>query len=156
MSQLKNDNLYSRLKQWIGLNKKEVKVVVEEPKAEIKKVGVTCESASIGVDKQTDLFRSLDKSKNITHGVLVDLSKIFFNVDITGNMFCFRSGGPYGLVLIISSVSMISDTQDNLDDILLELSDYSLNTSMKIKISVKDLEEMFKPFKLQLPVRTST
>lgn len=128
---------------------------VFKDKPPVKTMGFSTEPATQGVDSHKQLFDAILKSSAISHKDVNNLAKTLFNTEIESNMFCFRSGGPYGLVLAIKSVYVSRSKEDQIDDIVFVLKDCSFDTSMEVIISVKDLKEILKPFHLRLPTRTS-
>ena len=124
-------------------------------KPTIKAVGFSTEPATQGVNSQKQLFDAILKTDALSHKDVNNLAKTLFNTEIESNMFCFRSGGPYGLVLAINSVHVSRSKEGQIDDIVFVMKDHSFGTSMEVIISVKDLKEMLKPFHLKLPTRTS-
>ena len=122
---------------------------------QIKKVGFSTEDATKGVDSQKQIFDGVLKNSSISHKDVNNLAKTLFNTEIESNMFSFRSGGPYGLVLAINSAHVSRSKEGQIDDIIFVMKDYSFSTSMEVVISVKDLKEMLKPFHLKLPTKTS-
>ena len=124
-------------------------------KKKVKKMSFTTEPAYVGCDTHAQLYSGILSSDSINHRDVCNLAKAVFNVSIDSNQFCFRSGGPYGLVLKIDSVHTRVDTSGRLEDIVLTLRDCTMDTSMCVQISVKDIPEMLRPFKLQFTERTS-
>lgn len=121
----------------------------------VKTVGFSTEPASQGVNSHKQLFDSTLRTDSISHKDVNNLAKTLFNTEIESNMFCFRSGGPYGLVLGINSVHVSRSNEGQIDDIVFVMKDCSFGTSMEVIISVKDLKEMLRPFHLKLPTRTN-
>lgn len=118
--------------------------------SDIQAVGFSSESALVGAGSHKALFKDIIQSDKITHDDMRNMAKTFFNTDVASNLFCFRSGGPYGLVMGISNIGITTGEDGVLTDIFLHLTDMSMDTSLSMTISVKDLDEMFKPF---IPVR---
>lgn len=128
----------------------------EAPTTSVKAVGISTEPVSTGAISHAEMFKDIIKAPVITHANFVNLSRAFFDIDVDSNLFCFRSGGPYGLVMVISSVGVTSDDAGAIIDIKVHLADYSLDTSLRMSLSVKDLNEMFRPFHLKSPLRASS
>lgn len=124
-------------------------------KPKIKQVSYSTESADDGVVSQEKIFDHILKNKTIGHKDINNLAKTLFNTEIDSNLFCFRSGGPYGLVLSIYSVHVSRSKEGGIDDIYFTMKDYSFGTSLEVIISVKDFKEMLRPFNLKLPTQTS-
>ena len=124
-------------------------------KQTVKSVGFSTGPATQGVSSQHQLYDSILRTNTISHKDINNLAKSLFNTEIESNMFCFRSGGPYGLVLSINSVHVSRARDGNIDDIAFVLKDHSLGTSIEVIISVKDIKEMFKPFHFKPPTRVS-
>ena len=129
--------------------------VIYRPKrliTEVQNVGFSFDPATIGKNSQAELLKGVLESEQITHQDMCNLSKTFLNVEVKSNLFCFRSGGPYGLVMGIENVSVTKDDLGRVDNIYLYLVDVTMDSSLKVYISVKDIDEMLRPFFPRLPV----
>lgn len=124
-------------------------------KKSVKNISSTTESATEGVNNHSEMFGGLMSSGKITHKDVRNLAKTLFNTDLESNLYCFRSGGPYGLVLCIESVHFSRSAAGAIEDIGFVLKDCSLDTSLRLMISVKDMTEMLRPFFIKLPSETS-
>lgn len=114
-------------------------------------IGYTGQEGSLPASNHTEMFKKVLQAPGISHEDLTNLSKTFFNTEIKGKHYRFRSGGPYGLVFAINGIRTLTDDDGKLVDIFINFKDCSMDTSLTVTTSVKDLDEMFKHFELKLP-----
>lgn len=111
--------------------------------------GYSAMPAGEGAASDAAMFNSLLRDTKISHRDLNNLSRAFFNVELEGHLYCFRTGGPYGIVFAISGAETVQDARGSLCDIRLTLSDCSMDTSLLLQVSVKDVSELLRPFVLE-------
>lgn len=112
----------------------------------IQAVGFSTEDATVGEASQEKLIAKLLKGNKVTHEDVRNLSKTFFNAEIKSSFYCFKGGGPYGIVMELTNIGMVTDKDDKLCDIILNMQDTSMGTSLTLTLSVKDLNELLVPF----------
>lgn len=112
----------------------------------IKSTGISTEPATVGVASEAAFVARLLRSDKVTHDDVRNLSKTFFNTDLTSSFYCLRGGGPYGIVMEVTNIGMVTDKDDKLCDIVLNMVDTSIGTSFTLTVSVKDLNELLVPF----------
>lgn len=111
----------------------------------IQAVGVSTEDATVGEASQEKFVAKLLKGNNVTHEDVRNLSKTFFNAEIKSSYYSFKGGGPYGIVMEVTNIGMVTDKDDKLCDIVLNMQDISMGTSLTLTVSVKDLNELLFP-----------
>ena len=122
-----------------------VLLVKRDKPVAVQPTGITTMDATEKVATHEDLVNSLLKNDQIQHEDVRNLSKTFFNVDLPSNLFRFKGGGPYGIVMQINDVHMVTNDDKKLDNILLHMHDTGMGTSLRVTVSVKDLNELFVP-----------
>lgn len=119
-------------------------VLFRKPKA-LKAAGISTEDATVGEISQEKFIAKLLKGNKVTHEDVRNLSKTFFNTDIKSSYYSFKGGGPYGIVMEVTNIGMVTDKDDKLCDIILNMQDTSMGTSLTLTVSVKDLNELLFP-----------
>lgn len=116
-------------------------------KQKLPEIGFTNESAKEGGESKHVILEQIRRKSKISHSDLNVLAHLFFNTTIQKNSyFVFRnltslSGEYYEIVSIQLDVE-----NKNLEDIKITLKDAANNTSLRLDASVKDFNEIFKPF----------
>lgn len=119
----------------------------KQPKTEaIQPTGISTEPATVGVASERELVSGIVKNEKVSHEDVQNLAKTFFSTDIPSSYFCFKGGGPYGVIMEINNIGMVCDQQDKLSDIFLQMSDSTMGTSLSLTVSIKDLNELLVPF----------
>lgn len=116
-------------------------------KQKLPEIGFTNESANEGGSSKDAILEQIRKKPKISHDDLNLLAHLFFNTTVQKNSyFVFRNsttltGEYYEIVSVRLDVK-----NKNLADIFITLRDAANNTSLRLESSVKDFNEIFKPF----------
>lgn len=116
-------------------------------KKKVKSIGFTTETADIGFNSKEEIFKELRSKKQISHDELNVLSDLYFNVTFKNTFYRFRNSDNYGQYFQIKDFYLVTDiSKTELIDITMVLHDDAFGTSLKIHVSVKDLNEIFENF----------
>lgn len=110
-------------------------------------VGFTTEPSSVGFPSKEDVLKEMKRKPFLTHAEINVLSHLYFGVSFKNIYYKLRNADGYGLYFEIKDTHLVVDQKNNkLLDIILTFHDVSFNTSLKLTISVKEINEMFEEF----------
>lgn len=116
-------------------------------KKKVKQIGFSTETADVGFTSKEEIFKRIRKQKTIEHDDLNVLSDLYFNVTFKNTYYRFRNSDNYGQYFQIKDFLLVTDiSNSDLIDITLVLHDEAFGTSLKLMISVKDINEVFENF----------
>lgn len=116
-------------------------------KKKVKEIGFTTDTADIGFNSKEEVFKRIRKQKTIQHDDLNVLSDLYFNVTFKNTFYRFRNSENYGQYFQIKDFFLVTDLSNtDLIDITLVLHDEAFGTSLKLMISVKEINEVFENF----------
>lgn len=116
-------------------------------KSKVQAIGFTSESSSVGFPSKETVLNELKYKPSLTHAEVNVLSHLYFDVTFKNIYYKLRNADGYGLYFEIKDTQLITDHKTNeLIDIILTLHDVSFNTSLKLTISIKEINEVFEGF----------
>ena len=119
-------------------------------------VSFTMDTAEKGFDPKKEVLARLVRKPHLSHDEMNTLAHLYFNTIIQPKAFFVRRhGNGYGDFYNITAVHLeVVDME--LKDIHITLADAGLETSLKMMVSVKDFNEVFKPYVPDLSFLTKT
>lgn len=116
-------------------------------KKKVKQIGFTTTNSDVGFTSKEELFEIIRKKPQVTHNEINALSHLYFDVTFKNTFYKFRNSVNYGQYFQIEDFYLITDiSKTGLTDIVIVLRDVAMDTTMKIHISVKELNEVFESF----------
>lgn len=100
-----------------------------------------------------DQFRSLvvktlfnNRNEQIEHEWVEAAARMIFNVDLPKALWKFREGGKADLKIFTINAVYPKFDQERLMDLELHLVEISLNTSLTLRLSIRDVPELMVPY----------
>lgn len=89
----------------------------------------------------------------IDHDKLNKVCNLYFGVAIKKSYFKLKGHSQYGVLLTIDAVDFITGDSGKLKDVLITLRDEGLNSSLCIKLSVKEFHEFLVSVEFKKPAK---
>lgn len=126
-------------------------------KNNIKKFSTTLTDAKEGSNSKkdlspeiSDLVKRMNKNDNISNTELNKLITYFFNIkEIKPGLYVLNKTFTDGLCFDINKINVVIDENNDVVDILINLSDIVFDNNITITVSVKNFYEVFKEFKFK-------
>lgn len=116
-------------------------------KKKVQPLSFTTDTVDVGLESKELVFRKLRKKKQLTHTEINLLSHMYFDVTFKNTYYRFRNSGNYGQYFQIKDFQLVMDLSNtDLVDIIMVLHDAAFETSLKILISVKEINETMENF----------
>jgi hypothetical protein len=120
----------------------------------MRSTSFTSEPVTQVIEPKEKVLKQLWSKGNLAHSELVTLAHMYFGVTFKNTYYKLRDMSAYGVFFEIKSYQLVIDKERfqkdgtfDLLDILLHLDDVSENTTLKICVSVKELDQLFESFK---------
>lgn len=119
--------------------------------ADLKEISISTEPATVGYKDKYDLLSEALKDirlKQFNNTKAELLAKFWFNVEMPNQYYQLRYTDNSIMFFSIRNVNLITNnTRDKpeLTDMIITLTDESLNSSLMLTLSIKDFKELLKP-----------
>ncbi len=124
-----------------------------KPDLPMRTVSFTTEPVQTVIEPKEKILKEFWCKGKLSHSDLVMLTHMYFDITFKKSYYKLKEMSAYGLYFEIVSYQLVIDKekfQENMTldlvDVLLHLNDVSGNTSLKICVSVKELNDLFEVF----------
>lgn len=119
----------------------------KKPKSVIPTRSFTTEPVSKTIESKDKLLSELVQKQVLSHDELVTLTHMCFGVTFKKSFYRLKDFNAYGVFFSIISYQLVLNANKlEVDDVIIFLADTSGNTSLKMSVSVKQLNELFISF----------